>query len=272
MAFATLFAVEASLWENLLGVRLLGAAPTDDPQCNGKELSCDGCSTRVTCRRVNGFLYFVKSDSCSGKTPYCSAADASCTGNSSAVDASCSSAKPVDSVQCPRASGYFPDFTSCTKYYICSNWEAFSMDCAVYPNTVYSQKDGACVPRSSAQCFTPNCNKADAVVPFRPDPRVYAVCREKPASPIIGVCDEGLAYDTTSNECVPTCLSAGRTYVDDKTYTECVDLGGNRFSSPITRTCPGDSQFDRDTQRCTDVAAPTAASTAAPTQPPTAGP
>ncbi|XP_034238399.1 uncharacterized protein LOC117643559 [Thrips palmi] len=254
VVLATLSAVEASVWLDIAHrVSLLaGGPPTDDARCNSAELSCDGCNDQITCRRVNGFLYYVSSTTCGGNTPYCSAAEGTCTSNATLVAANCTSAQPVDSVQCPRASGYYPDFTSCTKYYICSNWEAYSMDCSAYPNTVYNQRTGSCVPKNNAQCFTPTC-KPNTLVSYTPDPRIYALCVDNTAATaIIGTCDEGQAYDVKTSQCVPACLSAGRFRVDDKTYTECVDLGGNKLSSPVRRTCPGTSTFDATTQLCKD--------------------
>ncbi|XP_034238398.1 uncharacterized protein LOC117643558 isoform X2 [Thrips palmi] len=258
-ALATVFAVEASLWvdeveEGEFGQlsSFVGAPPSNDTRCNGVEHSCSGCNVQVTCRTVNSILHFVSNSTCSGSSPYCNPTNGTCTSDTQLAPAGCNTPKPVNTVQCPRASGYYPDFTSCTKYYICSDWEAYPMDCSAYPGTVYNQRTKTCVPSASAQCFVPTC-KPDTLVSYTPDPRIYALCVDNTAATaIIGTCDEGQAYDVKTSQCVPGCLSAGRFRVDDTNYTECVDLGGNKLSSPVRKTCPGKSKFDATTQLCQD--------------------
>lgn len=178
--------------------------------------------------------------------------------------------KPSTAYDC-SGKGYFPDVTSCTKYFFCTDeLEAYAFDCSEYPGTVYDQRSTRCVAAAQGPaCAKLSCaNLAVRVQVYAADPRLYAVCRSRDAAQAIVVrCPDDKVMNVAANKCENGCLSAGRykpdDATDDKTYIECVAQSGNKLSAPTRRQCPGASKFDDTRGQC--VASPRqAASTASP--------
>lgn len=242
-------------------------AAVNNPVCNNRAKSCSSdCSGLIQCAYMTDVWQVVSTSKCPDRTPYCDPGDgttpASCTATPPTGD-TCNPATPqplpAGAYNC-SADGYWPDLTSCTKYYLCVGNNAYQLDCSAFPNTVYDQRTAHCVPKNRAgvscytlRCTDPNPNQPIQYQIYDPAPWIYAVCTSRDATKaLVGRCADERTTISSNGTCVQNCIQEGRfkplngNTADTTAYVDCVDLGNNKLSPPTPGTCPTGTTFNAD--------------------------
>ncbi|KAE8739364.1 hypothetical protein FOCC_FOCC015135, partial [Frankliniella occidentalis] len=94
-----------------------------------KQTVCADCTTVKSCIYAGAIGWVAgKITSCPGWTPWCD--DGVCSATPSPTQ-NCNSARADDTFQCP-GNGYWPNLSSCSKYWMCTSAGAFAGDCSPY--------------------------------------------------------------------------------------------------------------------------------------------
>ncbi|XP_034238827.1 uncharacterized protein LOC117643823 isoform X1 [Thrips palmi] len=256
--------------EESLEARPLGGllqALVNNPVCQGRATSCSAdCTSLVKCAYVTDVWQYVVTSKCPAATPYCTLEGnaASCTATPPSSGATCNPAPPdpipANAYNC-SADGYWPDLTSCTRYYLCVGNNAYRFDCSAFPGTVYDQRTTHCVPKSRGTCYTLHCtdpkpNKPVQYQVYTPAPWIYAVCTSKDASKaLVGTCgDQRLTMDQ-SGVCVERCDQEGRfsqlgAAAGGNGFVDCVALSSSKLSAPTPGVCPTGTTFSEAQGQC----------------------
>ncbi|XP_034242079.1 myrosinase 1-like [Thrips palmi] len=229
--------------------RRLGLAAAAPQDCGGQVQRCVDCFTTLQCTRLGNIYRPLTTTACPAATPYCSAGACVAT----PPDDSCVSAPSASSDFVCNGDGYYPDPSSCQRYWMCVAGKAYQYRCS--DRTVYSQRHAMCVPSSEATCTTVSCSAALVGVyqRYAADPEVYVVCRDAvAANALVAACPPSFTVDAASGACVLTCLAEGRLADRDNStrYYECIQTGTDTFSQPRLLQCPPGSTFSAERQRC----------------------
>ncbi|KAG8229755.1 hypothetical protein J437_LFUL007053 [Ladona fulva] len=198
------------------------------PECKNRTIHClPDCHTLRLCYESGG-VYQHLSDVPCNEGDYCDDSTASCTNK---IPSSC----PAD-FTC-MDSGYYPDPSDCTKYYICYPSDNIFLASAQYcaANQVYSTSKKICVPKIKlSDCHTVKCPAGvvqHAVFPG--DASYYVICRDGKPEYV-------------------TCKSAGRMPDPDhcNQYYECTaGWLGSKFTL-TSHSCPPGLGFNKATLLC----------------------
>ena len=113
---------------------------------------------------------------------------------------------------CMQESGSFPDPYNCTRYHVCKNHTAYSLEC--YNGTTYNSWTGQC---DRTECYNFDCtSKTGIKVPYGKNNNIFAYC-------IYGMvmyadrCPVEYEFNFGKQKCVPACTREG--YFADVTDT-----------------------------------------------------
>ncbi|XP_052129911.1 myrosinase 1 [Frankliniella occidentalis] len=219
-------------------VSALGLGPSD---CGGQALSCVNCSSTLSCTKIGNLFRPIQVDNCPAEAPYCS--NGACV--STPADLSCVLPPPASFDFKCSGDGYFPDPSSCRRYWLCVGGSAFRYDCAA--EAVYSHARADCVFSTDVPCSTAACD-GPSYQPYAQSLEIYFYCKDAVnANAEVAACPPNHVVDSTGH-CVLTCTSAGRLPVESNgtMYYEC----SKTFSKPFLRACPSGSTFNVEKQRC----------------------
>ncbi|XP_034246129.1 myrosinase 1-like [Thrips palmi] len=238
----------------LLGASL-GATADATQDCQSQLARCTDCTTLLTCTRLGAVYRPLTTTTCSGTTPYCS--NGACVAT---LPDDCSAEPTADTTFTCNGDGYFPSPSSCQKYYLCANNQAYAFDCTPYKNTVFSYEKALCVPSTEATCNTVACNNNNVGTyqQWRSEHSVYFVCTDNNAAHAY-VADCGANHAITADgDCALACLREGRLPDESSPdrYFECIQTATNTFTDPIPGTCPAGTTFDVSTERCVSTGTP----------------
>ncbi|KAK3923009.1 putative DNA-directed RNA polymerase II subunit RPB2-like protein [Frankliniella fusca] len=221
---------------------------------------CDGCNAVKPCVNAGPLGWVAAaSQACPTRTPWCN--DGVC--NATAPTGSCNTAQPDPSFTC-TSSGYFPNLSSCSKYWICigndanpTSLQAYAGDCSAFSNAAYDPRTGQCVQKSQSTCTTVTCRGVGNQV-YTPAPWMYVTCLSNSVTDALVVACANKNQSLTNGVCANACNAAGRfpwydenssTITDTASFYECVQ-NGKTFGSPVKGTCPTGSTFDVASSQC----------------------
>ncbi|XP_052123632.1 myrosinase 1-like isoform X2 [Frankliniella occidentalis] len=176
--------------------------------CNGRARRCLDCKSLVRCSKRNGVYWPLRATACPPARPYCH--DGHCVTSPPEEICSTTAEPKINSEFLCVANGYYPDPSSCRRYYFCVENVAYQYECV--GNSVYHHQAAMCVG-SGAVCSTTACTPllVGKYQLYEQDPTVYVVCMDtNPANALVARCPRNHTMSENTVSCQPACTGPGR--------------------------------------------------------------